>query len=104
MGMRASVKNAADENQVRDAKEKDKLRNEKDANDLRWVLSMPQGRRFLWKLLETCGVYRSSFTGSSETFFLEGQRNVGLQLLAQITAADSEQYLTMIRESKKLDK
>lgn len=97
---RARVKNAADEGQVKDAKEREKLGLEKDQNDLRWVMSMPQGRRFLWRILEGCGIYKSSFTGSSETFFLEGQRNVGLKLLAEIMEADSESYMLMQREAR----
>lgn len=100
---RARVKNAADEEQVKDARDREKLKLEKDQNDLKWVLSMPQGRRFLYRLLEMCGVYKSSFTGSSETFFLEGQRNIGLKVLAEITGADSELYLTMLREAKRLE-
>lgn len=100
---RARVKNAADEVQVKEAREREKLGRDKDLNDLRWVMSMPQGRRFLHKLLHNCGIYQSSFTGSSETFFLEGQRNVGLKLLADITAADAKLYFQMLEEGQRLD-
>ena len=95
------VKNAADSEQVKEAAEREKLQAERDLNDTRWVLSMPQGRRFLYRLLAECGVYRSSFTGSSETFFREGQRNVGLKLLEELEVADAESYLLMLREGNK---
>ena len=52
------------------------------------------------RLLERTGVFRSSFTGNSETFFLEGQRNVGLMLMAQIHDACPEKYTAMLEEQK----
>jgi hypothetical protein len=101
MNNRVAVKNAADADQVQSAKEKDKRGRERDLADVHHILSSPGGRRFLWRYLELCGVYRSSFTGSSETFYLEGQRNIGLKLLADITEADPESYMLMMKEAKR---
>lgn len=66
--------------------------------DLRRVMGSESGRRFINRLLSRCGVYRSSFTGNSETFFREGARNVGLFLLAEIQAHCAEEFLTMLKE------
>ncbi len=71
-----------------------------EANDWKWLLSSKQGRRFTWRLLSECGVFRSSFTGNSETFFREGKRAVGLHMLAEISAHCPEQYALMQAESK----
>lgn len=46
------------------------------------------GQRFLWWLLEQTHVFQSSFTGNSTTFFLEGERNVGLKLFALCMEAE----------------
>lgn len=100
MSNKPLVRNAADESQVRGAEVKKKLRDDAEDADLKYILASDQGRRLLWKLLETCGIFKSSFTGSSETFFLEGQRNIGLKILADIMRVDPESYLRMYKQSK----
>lgn len=95
-------KNASDEQQIANSKQKEKLSREKELNDLRFLLSTDQGRRFVWRYLEICGVYKSSFTGSSETFFLEGQRNIGLKLIADIMDADPEAYIKMQKQNREV--
>lgn len=99
--MKSVVANAADETQVKKAGKKAKFEREKEVHDIRYVLAEEPGRRFLWRYLEACGVYKSSFTGSSETFFLEGQRSIGLKLLADITEASPDAYVKMMAEAKK---
>lgn len=99
--MKSFVANAADETQVKKAGSKAKLLRDKQLNDVRFILSEVQGRRFLYRYLEETGVFKSSFTGSSETFFNEGQRNIGLKLLADITEADTEAFVKMMAEAKK---
>jgi len=94
------VKNAANESQAKDSQQKQKLKQDVDDNDLRFILASPQGQRFVWKLLQSCGVFKSSFTGSSETFFLEGQRNIGLKLISEVMRVDPESYLKMHKSSK----
>jgi hypothetical protein len=96
------MKNASDPSQVKNAKVNEKLRRDQELNDVRSVLGTIQGRRLLWKYLELCGVYKTSFTGSSETFFLEGQRNVGLKILGDIMDADPMAYVNMMKENKEI--
>lgn len=72
----------------------------RDSEDLRTVLSQVQGRRFVWGLLEQCGVFRTSYTGNNDTFFREGQRNVGLLVLNSIHASCPEKYELMLKESR----
>lgn len=71
-----------------------------EVDDLRWMMSDKRGRRVMWRLLETSGVYRSSFTGNSETFFREGQRNVGLKLLADIHEHCPDAFVLMLKEHR----
>ena len=101
MSNKPLVKNAADETQVKNAEIKVKLNEDQKHNDLKWILATEQGRRFVWRLLETTGIFKSSFTGSSETYFLEGQRNVGLKLLADVMECEPQAYLNMYIDSKK---
>jgi len=72
-----------------------------EADDLKWLMSSPRGRRFLWRQLEGTGLYRSSFTGSSETFFREGERSVGLKLQEKAHRASPNDFITMLQEHYK---
>lgn len=86
-------------------KEKDKQsrsRAQRDIDDLALILSDMRGRRFIWRYLQECGVFKTSFNNSgSVTAFNEGMRNIGLKLLAEISEADSDAYSKMVDESKK---
>jgi len=70
-----------------------------EAEDWVWILGNPRGRRIMNALLDYCGVYRSSYTGNSETFFREGSRNVGLKILSQIQTNAPEHYIMMLKET-----
>jgi hypothetical protein len=90
--------NAADETQVRERGNKEKLRRAQELDDVREILRTKGGRRFYWRYLTDCGLFKTSMTGNSQTYFLEGQRNVGLKLLADMNQAAPEAYLLMQQE------
>jgi hypothetical protein len=77
-----------------------KLVSMQEADDLKWLMDDPRGRRIVWRMLEQTGVFRSSFTGNSETYFREGQRNIGLKLLADLHEHTPDAYIAMIQERK----
>lgn len=68
--------------------------------DLIWLMSHKQGRRLMASLLDVTGVFRSSYTGTEETTFREGARNVGLRYFAKITDLCPDHYVTMLKEHK----
>ena len=94
------VQNAADPAQVRKAAVREQLANEQQALDLRSIMEQEGGRRYLWRLLDTAGVFRTSFTGNSETFFREGMRNVGLIIMADLQDACPDLYQRMVNENR----
>ena len=100
MTEKAKTFNAADEDQVKTRKRKDERLRERELNDLRVVMSSVEGRRFVWRLLEKAGVFRTSFTGNSTTFFNEGMRNMGLMVLGDVHEAAADAYIMMMNESK----
>lgn len=57
----------------------------RDEQALRDILSSESGRWFLMRLLDSSHVLGSCFTGNSTTFFNEGRREVGLQILRDVT-------------------
>lgn len=69
-------------------------------NDLRHVMATRQGRRFVNRLLDQTGLNARSFTGNSETFFREGRRSVGLELLGDINEHAFPEYVQMLQEAK----
>lgn len=100
------VKNAADPEQVKEAERKEKSAEEKELDDLFWVLSTVQGRRYFWRLLSFCGIFESSFSGGEALpmAYLEGQRNVGLVQLKNLMEIRPEAFIQMIQENKNLRK
>lgn len=89
--------NSTEAQRAEDAKKKH-LRIEQQNEDIRWLMSTKSGRRVMSRLLDFTGVYRSSFTGNSETFFREGQRNVGLHFLADVQSLAPGDYVLMLQE------
>lgn len=64
------------------------------------LLETRQGRAWANDLLGKCGVFRTSFTGNSATFFNEGKRDIGLLVMADITREYPDAYLTMLKENR----
>lgn len=77
-----------------------KLARQVEANDTKWLMSSKQGRRWVWNFLGEAGVFRSSFTGNSETFFKEGKRAMGLMVLSEISTHCPEMYVLMQTEAR----
>lgn len=73
-------------------------------DDMRTLMGDPRFRRWLWRVLSRCRLYEISYTGTQQTNFYEGMRNVGLGLLADVQKAGMENYLNMIHEAKDADK
>lgn len=73
-----------------------------ELEDLKSLLKSETGRRFCWKIMEQAHVFASSFDRENQhaTSFREGERNMGLMLLADIMEACPDRYLQMQREAK----
>lgn len=96
-------RNARDPKAVDAAARVAKRRAEREAGDMRWIMSDARGRRFIWRLLGNAGIFRTSFTGNSETFFREGARSIGLQVFAELHQVVPDAYLTMAKEAAALE-
>lgn len=72
-----------------------------EKSDFLWLMQDKRGRRFVWRLLEKAGVFRTTFRpNSNEGAFLEGMRNMGLMLIADINEICAEKYQTMVNEQE----
>jgi hypothetical protein len=100
---KARVRNAADAEQVRRAEREDRLDAKMEIEDIKVVLSTENGRRFIWKLLDHCNVFRSIWESSSKIHYYAGMQDVGHFIMSEITAADQDSFITMMNEAKRRD-
>lgn len=71
---------------------------DKFGEDFKKVVATEEGRRVLCWLLGQAGVFRLSYAGEAEsTFFREGQRNIGLAVVAQIEAHTPDRFIDILR-------
>ena len=92
---------AGDRSHVSERQKRRRLLSQREDDDLVWLMNQREGRRFVWRLLQSCHLNESSFTGTSATFFREGERNVGLAVLADIVRLCPELHARMAGESQK---
>jgi hypothetical protein len=78
------VRNASDRKQLRAAKKVGKEEEKLQEADLRKVLSLPEGRRLLWRILKTCHVFESIWHPSALIHYQAGQQDLGHQLMVWI--------------------
>lgn len=93
------VKNAADEEQVKDAKVKEKLKKNQAVLDLRYLGTLPEFRRFIYPYLCICDRMSVNPSGSM-TYFNEGERNVAQKMKADVIEADPNHYIKIMKEGK----
>jgi len=77
----SEIRNVADTRQVKESAKQARYSREQELNDLRGVMETPYGRRFMFRLLEFCGLNRTVFHASgSFMYFNEGARSVALSV------------------------
>lgn len=90
----------ADLTDTLDSDAKASAQRKREIEDFKWLVAHKQGRRILWRLLSMTGVFTSSMTGNSQTFFNEGRRDIGLQLMAEVNEHSLEAFVQMMKEAK----
>jgi hypothetical protein len=83
----------------KESKKEYKNRKDRELDDLKVVLKLPEGRRFIYWMLSSVGVWNTSFSlNSMQTSFNEGRRDVGLMLLKQLDEAEPNVHSQMLKE------
>lgn len=81
-------------------KARDRFEVDNDAELVRWAMSSKRGRALVWWLLKEAGIWHTSFSPNAmQMAFAEGNRNVGLKVLANIHIACPEMEATMRKEN-----
>lgn len=74
---------------------------QQELDDVRNLMSTVSGSRFILRLINITGPYRSTFDQNQATMsFLEGNRNFGCRIVADLLEACPEQYVRLIAEAK----
>ncbi|MBX3502803.1 MAG: hypothetical protein KF889_25440 [Alphaproteobacteria bacterium] len=91
----------ADQKQVQDRARSAKDRQKELDAAIMAFMSHKQGRAWVWDMLGACGLYRTSARSGDPhmTYFHEGERNVGLRLLAQLQRVCPDHFKTMTEEN-----
>lgn len=87
----------------REQKAEDAKRDQQaEIDELLWLMSDKRGRRWMWRRLSECGIYRISYTGGdfAATAFAEGRRTVGLNLIVQLMQHCPDRFNEMQKEAK----
>lgn len=78
------------------------LESETEEADFVWLMSGPKGRRFVKRLLDRVGVFRTSYRPNTMAMTMaEGAKQPGYWILDQIMSLCPDDYNTMLQENKK---
>lgn len=90
----------ADQDEVRQSRQLEELDEAAKVRQLGAILKSEDVRDYLWRLLHSCHVYSSVANANFGTMsLLEGRRQVGLQLLAEICEADPNAEMLMRKKA-----
>ena len=79
---------------------RERIARDNEDSDVKWLMSSKRGRRFVWRLMDQAGTFRSVFnTNAMAMAFAEGNRNTGLRILAMVTSLCPEHYPAMLKEN-----
>lgn len=98
-GLNTTVRNATDEEQIRQARSNEEIVAYDEVADAAMVMSTPHGKRFVAKYLRRTGVFEDSFHVDPIVHArFAGMRLIGLQLLEDIKRADPNILLDIIQD------
>lgn len=92
---------ASDERAVRAARSRARREDEERLEMVKAVMSMPQGRKWVWGILAHCAVLQTPFaTNALVMAFTAGKQDVGHFIIRDIMEVAPEMYLKMAAEAK----
>lgn len=94
--MKEKQYDASNEEEIANREKKIKQEREKELNDIKFILSTPQGLRFFQRFCEDGHIFKTSMTGNSYTYFNEGERNFALRYFGDIVEACPEMIQKLI--------
>jgi len=72
---------------------------QKEVEDMKRILKTPEGRRFVWRLWDMCGIFRNPFNpNSNQSAFNSGRMSVGHEVLIDVNDANVSAFAQMQQE------
>lgn len=92
--------NAADRKDIRRREKQAKLADLQRREVIVQLMGTTAGRQWVWDRLGDCHMFVTTFNGDPyQSAFMEGQRAIGLTLLADIMLACPDSYILAMREA-----
>lgn len=80
-----------------------KRKSERELNDLKRVLALPEGRRLIWRILSETKFFCSTFQQDPNFHaYIAGKRDIGVFLFAEISRLGPKVFEQMQNEHKNL--
>ena len=87
---------ASDEQTVEERQVEQELQRKQELHDIKALLDLPAGVRFFRRMVVDSKMFSTTFTGNSQSYFLEGRRSLALQYFGDIAEADSNKIAELI--------
>ena len=93
---------AADPEAVNKARKRAVRLHKKRVDFVKAMMDMHEGRMWLFDVLNMCHMAENTHTpgDTHTTAFKNGERNIGLKILADISEANPDRYMLMLTEGK----
>lgn len=76
-----------------------KLKRHQQVEDIKWLMAHAPGRRFVTRLLEQTGLFRTSFHTSGSVMALnEGRKQIGYWAQGELVEIVPDAYLKLLKE------
>lgn len=83
-----------------DSRKKQQLEADQWKADWQAVMAIPAGRRLLGGIMNRCGIYSGGHIGNAEIHYRAGRRDVGLEMMADMTAFCHDSYIKLLQEAR----
>lgn len=92
--------NAADPEQVNDARKRSGRRKSKSLEFVEAMMKLKEGREWLWDMMGQCNIFGNPLVkgDTHETYFQLGQQDIGKRILSQVQAFP-ELYVQACKET-----
>ena len=90
--------NASDPKKVARRQEREGLLRKQQLEDIKAVLNTPAGMRLMRRFFESGKIFKTTFTGNSNGYFLEGHRNHALMYFKDVVDACPEKVPELIMD------
>ena len=77
----------------------EKIRFDEICADVKNIVSTESGRRFYWTLLESAHIFAKCYTGTVDTYYNEGARDLGLRYFDLLFKSAPEMFSVMQKEA-----